>query len=154
MIFNLKNTVSQFKRLIGRKFSDPIVAEERKRQTCVLVEQPGNSIGVKVILGTAFVSQQRWMLTFILVCCFSFKRCMKNHVINLTNLIFEVLPDICSVGYQEKKKRKKWKESNFRSIFVLNEKCFPEIWSSVIFDLFVTFLRNIIFRFNICNSYF
>ncbi|XP_015758027.1 PREDICTED: 97 kDa heat shock protein-like [Acropora digitifera] len=48
MIFNLKNTVSQFKRLIGRKFSDPIVAEERKRQTCVLVEQPGNSIGVKV----------------------------------------------------------------------------------------------------------
>lgn len=59
MIFNLKNTVSQFKRLIGRKFSDPIVAEERKRQTCVLVEQPGNSIGVKVILGTAFVSQQR-----------------------------------------------------------------------------------------------
>ncbi|XP_044176399.1 97 kDa heat shock protein-like isoform X1 [Acropora millepora] len=48
MIFNLKNTVSQFKRLIGRKFSDPIVAEERKRQTCVLVEQPGNSIGAKV----------------------------------------------------------------------------------------------------------
>lgn len=56
MIFNLKNTVSQFKRLIGRKFSDPIVAEERKRQTCQLVEQPGNAIGVKVTLGTAFVS--------------------------------------------------------------------------------------------------
>lgn len=48
MTFNLKSTVSQFKRLIGRKFSDPIVAEEKKRQTCQLVELPGNSIGVKV----------------------------------------------------------------------------------------------------------
>jgi len=48
MIFNLKNTVSQFKRLIGRKFSDPIVAEEKKRQTCQLVERPGDAVGIKV----------------------------------------------------------------------------------------------------------
>ena len=59
MIFNLKNTVSQLKRLIGRNFSDPVFAEERKRQTCSLVELPGNLIGIKVILGTAFVSLQR-----------------------------------------------------------------------------------------------
>ncbi|KAL9971511.1 hypothetical protein ACROYT_G017682 [Oculina patagonica] len=48
MIFNLKNTVSQFKRLIGRKFSDPVVLEEKKRFSCELVERPGDCIGVKV----------------------------------------------------------------------------------------------------------
>jgi len=48
MIFNLKNTVSQFKRLIGRKFSDPVVLEEKKRFACQLVERPGDCIGVKV----------------------------------------------------------------------------------------------------------
>ncbi|CAH3018025.1 unnamed protein product [Porites evermanni] len=48
MTFNLKNTVSQFKRLIGRKFSDPVVAEEKRRQNCQLVERPGDSIGLKV----------------------------------------------------------------------------------------------------------
>ena len=48
MIFNLKNTVSQFKRLIGRKFSDPVVLEEKKRLSCQLVERPGDCIGVKV----------------------------------------------------------------------------------------------------------
>lgn len=48
MVFNLKNSVSQFKRLIGRKFSDPMVAEERKRQTCQLVERPGDCVGIKV----------------------------------------------------------------------------------------------------------
>ena len=50
MIFNLKNTVSQFKRLIGRKFSDPIVLEEKKRLSCQLLERPGDCIGVKVSL--------------------------------------------------------------------------------------------------------
>lgn len=50
MTFNLKNTVSQFKRLIGRKFSDPVVAEEKRRQNCQLVERPGDSIGLKVSL--------------------------------------------------------------------------------------------------------
>ena len=48
MIFNLKNTVSQFKRLIGRKFSDPVVQDEKKRLSCQLVERPGDCIGVKV----------------------------------------------------------------------------------------------------------
>ena len=48
MIFNLKNTVSQFKRLIGRKFSDPVVLEEKKRLSCQLVERPEDCIGVKV----------------------------------------------------------------------------------------------------------
>lgn len=50
MIFNWKNTVSQFKRLIGRKFSDPVVMEEKKRLSCGLVERPGDCIGVKVSL--------------------------------------------------------------------------------------------------------
>lgn len=50
MTFNFKNTVSQFKRLIGRKFSDPVVAEEKRRQNCQLVERPGDSIGLKVSL--------------------------------------------------------------------------------------------------------
>lgn len=40
--------MSQFKRLIGRKFSDETVAEEKKRQTCQLVERPGDCIGIKV----------------------------------------------------------------------------------------------------------
>ena len=48
MIFNLKNTVSQFKRLIGRKFSDPVVEDEKRRLPCQLVENPGDCIGVKV----------------------------------------------------------------------------------------------------------
>ena len=50
MIFNLKNTVSQFKRLIGRKFSDPVVLEEKKRLSCQLVERSEDCIGVKVSL--------------------------------------------------------------------------------------------------------
>lgn len=48
MIFNLKNTVSQFKRLIGRKFSDPVVEDEKRRLPCQLVENPGDCIGVKL----------------------------------------------------------------------------------------------------------
>lgn len=48
MIFNLKNTVSQFKRLIGRKFSDPVVEDEKKRLPCQLVESQGDCIGVKL----------------------------------------------------------------------------------------------------------
>lgn len=56
MIFNLKNTVSQFKRLIGRKFSDPIIAEEKKRQTCQLVERPGDAVGIKVMFAAVLVA--------------------------------------------------------------------------------------------------
>ena len=48
---------------------------------------------------------------------------MKNHVINLTNLIFEVLPDICSFGYHEKKKKERSGKKATLGVFlyVLNE---------------------------------
>lgn len=49
MVFNMKNTVSQLKPFIGRKFSDPVVADEKKRQTCQVVELPGDCVGFKVM---------------------------------------------------------------------------------------------------------
>lgn len=49
MISNLKNTISQFKRLIGRKFSDPIVQQEIQDYPYQVVEQPHDGIGIKVI---------------------------------------------------------------------------------------------------------
>lgn len=65
MTFNLKNTVGQFKRLIGRKFSDPVVAEEKRRQNCQLVERPGHSIGLKVSLTTKKLSYSKLYLCVV-----------------------------------------------------------------------------------------
>ena len=71
---------------------------------------------------------------------------MKNHIINLTYIIFEILPDIYSFGYQEKKIS--GKKANLGVFFyVLNEKFYSEIWRIVIFDLFVTFSQKRNFSF-------
>ena len=45
----MRNTVSQFKRFIGRKFNDPEVQHELKRGIPYqVIEQPGGKIGIKV----------------------------------------------------------------------------------------------------------
>ena len=44
----MKNTLSQFKRLLGKKFSDPVVQEDIKHLQYTVVEQPNDSIGIKV----------------------------------------------------------------------------------------------------------
>ena len=46
----MKNTVSQFKRLIGKKFSDPDVQNELQTRMIpyTIVEQPEGKIGIKV----------------------------------------------------------------------------------------------------------
>ena len=38
----------QFKRLIGKKFSDPVVQEEKKYFSYQIVEIPNDGIGIKV----------------------------------------------------------------------------------------------------------
>ncbi|XP_001641799.2 97 kDa heat shock protein [Nematostella vectensis] len=48
MISNLKNTISQFKRFIGRKFSDPAVQKEIPHLPYKVVELPNDSIGIQV----------------------------------------------------------------------------------------------------------
>lgn len=48
MVSNLRNTISQFKRFIGKKFSDPSVQEDLKHVPYQVVEQPGDGIGIKV----------------------------------------------------------------------------------------------------------
>ena len=46
---NVKNTVSQFRRFIGKKFDDPEVQKELKRNIpYTILEQPGKKIGIKV----------------------------------------------------------------------------------------------------------
>lgn len=47
-VTNLKNTISQFKRFIGKKFSDPIVQEDIKEMQYEVVELPNDNIGIKV----------------------------------------------------------------------------------------------------------
>lgn len=45
---NCKNTVFDFKRLIGRKFSDPEAQNELKRLLAKSREMPDGSIGIEV----------------------------------------------------------------------------------------------------------
>ena len=49
MVTNLRNTISQFKRFIGKKFSDPIVQEEIKTFPYEVVERTNDSVGIKVL---------------------------------------------------------------------------------------------------------
>jgi len=45
---NIKNTILNFKHLIGRKFNDPVVQNEIKWLPFELIELPEKNIGVKV----------------------------------------------------------------------------------------------------------
>ena len=46
----MKNTISQFKRYIGKKFSDPTVQEDIKDMQYEVVQQADDKIGIKVHL--------------------------------------------------------------------------------------------------------
>ncbi|XP_063233931.1 heat shock 70 kDa protein 4 [Bacillus rossius redtenbacheri] len=48
MVTNMKNTIHGFKRLLGRKFSDPAVQQELKFLPFRVVETQGGNIGIKV----------------------------------------------------------------------------------------------------------
>lgn len=47
-VTNLKNTISNFKRLLGRKFNDPIVQEEIKSAPYSVVQLQNGGIGIRV----------------------------------------------------------------------------------------------------------
>lgn len=48
MVFNLKNTISQFKRFIGKKFNDPSVQQDIHDVPYQIVQMPDDNIGIKV----------------------------------------------------------------------------------------------------------
>lgn len=48
MVTNMRNTIYGFKRLLGRKYSDPHVQQELKYLPFRVTQQPNGSIGVKV----------------------------------------------------------------------------------------------------------
>ncbi|KAJ8028256.1 97 kDa heat shock protein [Holothuria leucospilota] len=48
MVTNPKNTISQFKRLIGRKFNDPAIQEEISKFPYKVIETDGGGIGIQV----------------------------------------------------------------------------------------------------------
>jgi len=48
VVFNAKSTISNFKRLIGRLYSDPIVQHEARHLPYKLVEMPSGFVGVQV----------------------------------------------------------------------------------------------------------
>ena len=52
MVSKLKNTISQFKRFIGRKFSDPIVQQDIKTLPFEVLEKGNDDIGIKVRYNT------------------------------------------------------------------------------------------------------
>ena len=45
---NLKNTVYNFKRMIGRRFNDPVVQYEKQFVPYQVVEGPNGQTGIKV----------------------------------------------------------------------------------------------------------
>lgn len=47
---NIKNTIINFKHLLGRKFSDEITQKYRKFIPCDMVQLPNDDIGLKVYL--------------------------------------------------------------------------------------------------------
>lgn len=48
MVTNMKNTVFGFKRLLGRKFSDPYVQKELKHFPFKVEQRPDGGIGIRV----------------------------------------------------------------------------------------------------------
>ena len=55
LVTNYKNTVWEFKMLIGMKFSDPYVQEEIKHLPFQLVQQKNDGIGIKVTTMISFI---------------------------------------------------------------------------------------------------
>ncbi|KAJ8041593.1 97 kDa heat shock protein [Holothuria leucospilota] len=49
MVTNPQNTISQFKRLIGRKFNDPAIQEELSKFPYKVIEMDGGGIGIQVL---------------------------------------------------------------------------------------------------------
>lgn len=47
---NIKNTIINFKHLLGRKFSDQVTQKYRKFIPCEMVQLPNDDIGLKVFL--------------------------------------------------------------------------------------------------------
>ncbi len=52
IVTNLKNTLSDFKRFIGRKFDDPVVQAELKRHPFKAIKQSNGGIGFEVSLSS------------------------------------------------------------------------------------------------------
>lgn len=48
LVSNMKNTIHGFKRLLGRKFRDPVVQNELKYLPFTAIERPNGGIGIKV----------------------------------------------------------------------------------------------------------
>lgn len=48
MVFNLKNTISQIKRFIGKKFSDPSVQQDIHDVPYNIIQMPDDNIGIQV----------------------------------------------------------------------------------------------------------
>jgi len=67
IITNINNTVFAFKRLIGLKFSDPLVAEEQKYVPYTLIPTPEGEVGFKVMyLGVEEVFTVRQIVAMLL----------------------------------------------------------------------------------------
>lgn len=63
---NVKNTVCNFKHLIGRKFSDPIVAHFKKFVSCDIVQLPDDNVGIKVSISCSFILLILCLLIYLL----------------------------------------------------------------------------------------
>lgn len=48
MVTNMKNTIHGFKRLLGRKYNDPYVKQEKQYLPYELVSNSDGSIGIRV----------------------------------------------------------------------------------------------------------
>lgn len=47
-VTNAKNTICNFKRLLGRKFNDASVQQEKELNAYSIVEGPGGSVNIEV----------------------------------------------------------------------------------------------------------
>jgi molecular chaperone DnaK (HSP70) len=48
LVTNVKNTIWGWKKLLGRKFADPVVQREKNNLPYEVVEGPNGSVGVRV----------------------------------------------------------------------------------------------------------
>ena len=66
IITNINNTVYAFKRLLGLRFEDPLVAEEQKHTSHTLVATPDGEVGFKVwYLGEEVVFSVRQIVAML-----------------------------------------------------------------------------------------